>query len=317
MEEYESRKSKSPLAWIGFAIMTVAAGTLGYLYNGQKELAGQKEITITEKVRQLVTTQTKLDSVSTVLNARIEEVKMLGGKVDDLLKVKARLEADKVAIRNSAKVDIGKYDAKIKEYEQFLTTKDADIAKIKEENQLLLTSNSNLTSENTTLKTDKDVLTKDKVALKDTVVTVVAKNHELSDKVTIGASLRAINVRVVAVNKNGKEKEDESYKGKRVDKIKVVFNLLDNPLTKQEDKEIVMRILTPENEVISHDAMASKFNWKGESLAYTSKDLVAYQNNNQMVAFTYDNSEVFKPGKYSVELYSEGFKIGATNFVIR
>lgn len=316
-ENYDGNRSKSPLAWIAFALMTVVAAALGYLYYGQKQISEQKEVSITEKVRQLATTQTKLDSVSAVLDARIEEVKQLGGKVDDLLKVKAQLEADKIAIRKGAKLDIAKYEAKVKEYEQFLAGKEVDFAKLREENQTLLNSNSSLTSENTVLKTDKEVLTKDKVALKDTVVTVTAKNQELSNKVTVGASLRAINVRVVAINKNGKEKEDESYKGKRVDKIKVVFNLLDNPLTKQENKEIYLRITTPENEVVSHDAMNSKFNFKGESLTYSSKEQVEYQNNNQMVAFVYDNNEVFRPGQYKVELYSEGFKIGNTSFTIR
>lgn len=316
-ENQEEKRKSSPFAWIGFALMTAATAVLGYLYNGQKQLAEQKEVAITEKVRQLVFTQTKLDSVSAVLDARITEVKQLGGKVDDLLQVKARLEADKAALKNGAKIEIEKYGVKIKEYEQFLANKETDFAKLREENQSLLTSNSSLTSEVTVLKTDKDVLTKDKIALKDTVVTIVAKNQELSDKVTVGASLRAINVRVVAINKNGKEKEDESYKGKRVDKIKVVFNLLDNPLTKVENKEVIMRITTPENEVISHDAMSSKFSFKGENLAYTSKEIVSYQNNNQLVAFVYDNSEIFRPGQYKIELFSEGFKVGATTFNIR
>lgn len=319
MEENQedTRSKSSPFAWIGFAVMTAATAVLGYLYNGQTQLAEQKEITITEKVRQLAFTQTKLDSVSAVLDARIAEVTQLGGKVDDLLKVKVRLEADKLSLRNGAKLELDKYGVKIKEYEQFLASKETDFAKLREENQTLLTSNSSLTSEVTVLKTDKDVLTKDKIALKDTVVTVVAKNQELSDKVTVGASLRAINMRVVAINKNGKEKEDESYKGKRVDKIKVIFNLLDNPLTKVEDKEMMMRITTPEGEVVSHDAMSSKFSFKGESIAYTSKEVVPYQNNNQLVAFVYDNSEIFRPGQYKIELFSEGFKVGATNFTIR
>ena len=96
MEENQedTRSKSSPFAWIGFAVMTAATAVLGYLYNGQTQLAEQKEITITEKVRQLAFTQTKLDSVSAVLDARIAEVTQLGGKVDDLLKVKVRLEAD-------------------------------------------------------------------------------------------------------------------------------------------------------------------------------------------------------------------------------
>jgi len=31
----------------------------------------------------------------------------------------------------------------------------------------------------------------------------------------------------------------------------------------------------------------------------------------------YDNSAQFRPGKYSIELYAEGYRIGGGNFVIR
>lgn len=313
----EDQQRKSSFAWIGLVIMTLAAGAFGFLYFDQKNLATEREATIMEKARELVLTETKLDSVSAALDAKIGEVKALGGNIEELMTVKARLEKDKIALRKGSKVEIAKYTAKIKEYEVFLAQKDEEITKLRGENEVLISSNQTLNTENTTLKTDREVLTKDKQALSDSVVTYGKLNQELTEKVNIGAALRAQNVRVLAINKRGKEKEGDQYKAKRVEKIKVVFSLPQNELTKQEDKEIVMRLIDANGGVIAHDPINSKFNLKGQELAYTLKDRVAFTNNNQFVEMTYDNSERFKPGNYNVELYAEGFKIGVGNFTIK
>lgn len=313
----ENQQNKSTFAWVALVIMTLAAGVLGFLYYEQKNVVAERETTIMEKAKELVYTEVKLDSVSAALDAKIGEVKALGGNIEDLLKVKARLEVDKVALRKGSKVEVAKYTAKIKEYELFLTQKDEEIVKLRGENEVLLGTNQTLNTENTTLKTDREVLTQAKVALTDSVNTYTVRNKELAEKVTIGAALKAQNVRVLAVNKRGKVKEDDNYKAKRVEKIKVIFTLPSNELTKQEDKEIVMRLIDADGGILTHDPVNSKFSLKGQELAYTSKERVAFKNDNQLVEMVYDNTDRFKPGTYNVELYAEGFKIGVGNFVIR
>ena len=45
---------------------------------------------------------------------------------------------------------------------------------------------------------------------------------------------------------------------------------------------------------------------------------VSYSNDNQEVAVLYSRGGVvYKPGKYSIEMYSEGFAIGNGTFIIR
>ena len=64
-----------------------------------------------------------------------------------------------------------------------------------------------------------------------------------------------------------------------------------NPLTAAEEKEIFVRVLDPDGAVISDDAMGSgKFNWKGQEMVFTAKNVVPYQNSNQIVEMTYDLS---------------------------
>lgn len=299
-------------------IMTLAAGAFGFMYFDQKDQTETKEVAIVEKAKELAFTQTKLDSVSRNLDAKIAETQQLGGNIEELMKVKARLEADKANLKKNNRFEIAKYTAKIKEYEQFLADKDVELVKLREENGVLTATNQTLSTENTGLKTEKEALTQVKQQLTDSVMTYSSQNRELSEKVAIGAALKAENIKVLAVTPKGKVKDDDSYRAKRVDKIKLQFNLPSNPLTQPDEKEIYVRVLDPDGAVISDEAMGSgKFNWKGQEMMFTTKDRVAYQNTNQTVEMIYDNAQKFRPGKYSVEVYAEGFRIGSSNFTIK
>lgn len=313
-----NQQGKSPFAWVALIIMTLATGTFGILFYNQKQETESKEVTIVQKAKELAFTQTKLDSVSRSLDIKIAEVQQLGGNVEELMKVKAKLEADKVALRKNAKFEVAKYNAKIKEYEQFLADKDVEIAKLKEENGLLSVENQSLASENTNLKTEKETLTQAKMQLTDSVTAYSSKNRELSQKVAIGAALKAENIKVLAVSPKGKVRTDDTYRSKRVDKLKLQFTLPPNPLTETNEKEIYVRVLDPEGAVITDEAMGSgKFNWQGQDMMFTTKDRVAYQNTNQTVEMMYDNPQRLRPGKYNVEVYAEGFRIGSSQFTIK
>jgi len=292
-------------------IMTGLAGVSSYLYFDQKKVSENQEVTISERVEELSTTRVKLDSISTALDAKIAEVQKLGGDVTELEKVKAQLEVDKASLRRGNRISISKYDAKIKQYEAFLVEKDTLIANLQRENVTLATNVKVLDEENTGLKTEKQRLT-------DSVTTVVAQNQDLSTKVTRAAALKAQNVKVFAVNNKGKVKEDDSYKAKRLDKIKLVYTLLDNPLTREEPKEVFVRVLDPSGAVVSDMANGSgTFTVDGNETIYTTKQTVNYTSNGQNVELLYTRGIPYKPGKYTIELYAEGFRIGAGEFAVR
>ncbi|MPR34519.1 hypothetical protein [Salmonirosea aquatica] len=316
MQTEEQKKQST--AWVIVAILAVAVAALGFLFFQQRAELTDQEATVMEKVREVASTRTKLDSISTVLNMKIAEVEKLGGDVEELNKMKAQLEADKLALSRSKKVETNKYLAKIKEYETFLAEKDTEIAKLREENQMLASSNDSLNVQVGSLQTERQTLVQRQTELADSVMTYTAQNKELSEKVNRAAALKAQNLKVLAVTSKGKTRDDDAYKAKRVDKIKLVFDLPENPLTRQETKDIYVRVLDPNGAVLADDATGSgEFEVNGQETKFTSRESVAYLNNNQKVEMLYDNTSQFRPGKYSVELYAEGYRIGGGNFVIR
>ncbi|GAB3797669.1 hypothetical protein GCM10028819_17090 [Spirosoma humi] len=310
--ENNPQKSKTNGALLAaLIIMTGLAGVSSYLYFDQKKVSENQEVTISERVEELSTTRVKLDSISTALDAKIAEVQKLGGDVSELEKMKVQLEQDKASLRRGNRISIAKYDAKIKQYEAFLVEKDTLIANLQRENVTLASNVKVLDEENTGLKTERQRLT-------DSVTTVVSQNQELSTKVTRAAALKAQNVKVFAVNAKGKVKEDDSYKAKRLDKIKLVYTLLDNPLTKEEPKDVFVRVLDPSGAVVSDMANGSgTFSVDGNETIYTTKQTVNYTSNGQNVELLYTRGIPYKPGKYTVELYSEGFRIGSGEFAVR
>jgi len=310
--ENNSQKSKTNGALLAaLIIMTGLAGVSSYLYFDQKKVSENQEVTISERVEELSTTRVKLDSISTALDAKIAEVQKLGGDVSELEKMKVQLEQDKASLRKGSRISIAKYDAKIKQYEAFLVEKDTLIANLQRENVTLASNVKVLDEENTGLKTERQRLT-------DSVTTVVSQNQELSTKVTRAAALKAQNVKVFAVNAKGKVKEDDSYKAKRLDKIKLVYTLLDNPLTKEEPKDVFVRVLDPSGAVVSDMANGpGTFSVDGNETIYTTKQTVNYTSNGQSVELLYTRGIPYKPGKYTVELYSEGFRIGSGEFAVR
>ncbi|MGG7662460.1 hypothetical protein [Dyadobacter sp. BHUBP1] len=300
------RKSNTGLV-VGLILMTILAAVFGYLYYKEHNITQKQETDLTARVQELAASEIKLDSISKQLDARILEVQNLGGDIAELQKVKASLESDRAALRKG-NASMGR---KIKEYEEFLTKKDTEIAQLREENQQLISQNEGLTQERNELQTSRQ-------AVRDSLSGVQAKNTELESKVTMAAALRARNVKVYAVSSKGKVREGENVKSKRVDKVRVDFILEKNPLTATDNKTIYLRIIDPSGATISDTKTGSGvFQYNGQEQAYTiSKDIV-YSNNNQDVSIMYDRDAPFTSGKYTIELYSEGFSIGEGSFSVK
>ncbi len=316
MEHSES--SNNSVIKAGLILAIALAVLFGFLYFNARQENSQLNVDVTEKERTLLTTQSKLDSIGQELDAKIAEISALGGQVEELEALKAQLDIDKRNLINSKNVSIRDYKEKIKNYESALVRKDEEIARLRSENTQLATQNQTLTGEVTTLTTIKSELETQKTALSDSVNTYSLRNRELSDKVTLAAALKATNIGINAINSRGRERDGGDYKARRIEKVKVSFKLIENPLTKKENKTIYMRLVDPAGNVISDMATGSgSFNFGGKETVYTAKQTVFYDNTGQTVDFIYSRGAAYESGTYSIELYSENFRIGQTSFTVK
>ena len=308
--ENQNKNSK-----VGLIVLALFSAVLAVLYFRSYQANNEKELELQNTVAELSTTTIKLDSISAQLDAKIAEIESLGGEVTDLIAVKEQLMKDK----RSLMAGNLSMKNKIAEYEELLNSKDAMIAELKKENgiltennQELTEKNANLNSENTDLKTSNSTLTTNLEQTK-------SQNEELSKTVAIGAALKAVNLQVSSINSRGKVDGKSPFRSKRISKIQISFNLASNPITKLENKTIYLRISDAAGAVLSDKAAGSgNFKLDGKETVYTAVQTAKYARNEPVVTISYNRGNAeYNAGIYTVDLYSEGFKIGTGSFEVK
>jgi predicted nuclease with TOPRIM domain len=302
---------------IAIGVLIGIVALLSYLFMGARNETFELQKSLTSKVEQLSSTQLKLDSIAKSLDEKITEVKKLGGNIAELEKVKAQLEDDKKKLKSDFNFSVQKYETKIKEYENFLAVKDDDIRKLKEENGTLLARTKTLEQEKEQVLAENNGLKTEKASLSQTVADYTTQNDDLKRKVTLATAMKAINVQVVALASNGKQREGGIYKSSKIERLKISFIMPSNPVAEQNNKEILVRILDQTGAVVSENGASGTLQYDGKELGYSFKQSVPFENNDQKVEVVYGKGSVYKAGKYNIELYSEGFKIGNGNFEVK
>ena len=290
---------------------------LAYLFIGSRNETLEVQKLLTSKVEQFATTKQQLDSISTVLDNKIAEVRRLGGSVAELERIKRQLENDKKVLRYDLAYSTQKYSLKIKDYQNFLTANEADIRKLREENGSLLSQARALEQEKQSILTENEGLKHEKAALTQTVVSYSIQNADLKDKVQLASTLKAVNVDVIAVAANGRERRGGPYKASRIDRLKISFLLPANPITTPDDKDVFVRILDGNGAVVSESGIGGVLWYQGTEIGYSTRQTIALDDDDQRVDILFRREAPYKTGPYTVELYSEGYKIGNARFQVK
>ena len=302
------------------AVLAITSGILGYLlFDSKSKIKAQDEV-INQKVEELASARVRLDSIGSQLDAKITQIKVLGGNVESLEAAKRQLEADKVQLKKVNSFSKKQYDVKIADFVTLLAAKDAELVQLKKENVELVAKNKDLFSQNGTLTNENMGLKTSKQQLADSVDDAYRRNRELTAKVTRASALQAQFVQALALSDKGKERDGGVYRASKVDKIKVIFQLQANPIAKQDVKTIFMRVLDPDGAVLYDSSVGSgNFDMFGKESTYTAKTDIQFQNTGQGVEIVYGRGSAiqYREGNYKIELYSEGFKIGQGSFDIK
>lgn len=292
--------NKSTIIIILLLIIIAIQGIKWYLDSQEIK---EKEEKITSTEQELASTMQRLDSIRTELNEKIAQVQKLGGDVSDLQKAKAEVE---IALQRKTRAtgkEIKALKDKVEGYELLLKTKDSEIEKLKNVNKELLT-------ENKSLKTEKN-------QLGDSINRLSQSKEELTTKVKIASQLKAENVRIVAVNEKGKERESP-FKNRQLEKLKVEFNLAENEVAPVEGKKILIRIVDENGQVIFDTARGSgTFIYNGKEEFYTAAQEILFDNTKQKLSYLYEKGSDYASGTYTLEIYCDDYKIGSGTFAVK
>lgn len=210
-------------------------------------------------------------------------------KIETLLKksdiTEAELEVAKKIMKSISQSVLDEFNHKVKGLQvekQKLTDEST------ETQNLLLDLNKKITVLESQYKTEK------KESEKKTVLLNYASSLSLSN----------FDLKGVKVRNSGKEVETD--KASRIDKIKVNFDINDNPLANSGKKELYISVYKPDGQLASFEnGNGGIFAGNGLKQPYSDKIIVDYtKGNKNTVEFDWSHFE-FSKGDYKIEVYEK------------
>lgn len=299
-EPSPKRNNRVPVIIAFMAIVIIIQGIKIYLDTKEKQEVRTQLITTEEE---LATTMQRLTEISSELDQKIAQVEKLGGDISDLEQAKGEIEEELRRNKRATGKEIKALRDRVEGYELLLKNKDEEIVKLQSVNKELLT-------ENRSLKTQKN-------QLGDSINRLSQSKQELATKVAIASQLKAENIRVAAINDRGRERSSP-FRSKQVGQLKIEFNLAENSVAPIEGKKIMIRIIDDNGQVLFDVARGSgTFMINGKEEFYTAAQEVLFDNTRQKLTFFYDKGSDYAPGTYTLEIYTDDYLMGRTEFVVK
>ncbi|MGV3504226.1 MAG: hypothetical protein ACO1O1_10985 [Adhaeribacter sp.] len=311
-ENTPERDNNRKLLVVGLLVVLLTInGILFYMQAQKSQQVEEQEEVIKVKNSELENQIKVYEALKSDFERQSEELQAMGLANDSLEAKIAAINADLIKLQGFRNTSFSLADQRMfkqraSNLEGQLRKKDEELAKLKEDNEVLF-------GENTQLKTTQNQLS-------DTISTLKSNNQSLTEKVAIASRLQADRIAVSIINDRGKEKDDDDaeFRARQVEKIKVSFNLAKNDVAAKETKEILMRLIEPDGSALYNLSTGSgTFMLDGTETFYTAKRDIVYDNSQQAVSFIYAKGAEYKRGQHTVELYADGFLIGKSTFNLK
>ena len=286
-------------------LIVALLGTWGYIIYDKNKTKQEKQ----DLTTQLVNSDSSKNELQRELNdaaLRLDVLKTSNVKADSLLKTKdkdiqdlQRKVQNIINDKNATASQLAEAKRLIAELKGNIETYTAQIEELK-------TQNTQLTQEKQQVTQERDVANKNY----DSANQVIKQRENVID---IGSTLHASNFSIVGLKEKSGGKEKETTTAKRVDKLRISFDIDENRITPSGPKDLYVAITSPDGNPVVVDALGSgKFVTRdGTEKAFTKKVQINYvQGEKQPVTVEWTQNSGFQTGNYKIEIYNNGFKIG-------
>jgi hypothetical protein len=303
--EQKPVEKKSDYRTILTGILLIALlGTWGYII-WDKSKTKQKEQQLTSQIATGDSTKNELQTELNSATMRLDELKSKNTRADSLIGTKNKDIQDlKDKIqkilndKNATAAQLAQARTMIAELKGNIDSYTVEIEQLKGENI-------KITEEKRVVTEQRDVVTKNYDSAKNVI-------KEKENVIDIGSTLHASGFDIVGLKERG-NKEKETTTAKRVDKLRITFNLDENRITTSGNKDIFVCITAPDGKPVAVEALGSgKFVTRdGMEKLFSKKVQVNYtQGQKQVVTVEWQQNSPFQTGDYKIEVYNNGFKIG-------
>ena len=237
----------------------------------------------TSKIDQLMSEKSKSDSALVQSKKELNEMQS---------KIQVVIKKDKVSLDElkKAREMVKDLNSKVKAYEE-------RIAELEKENK-------ELTGKNKVLTVERDSTVKQNTVLKK-----------------FGSVLYTNNIRLTPEHKKKDGTDKETKKAKKTNVLRIAFDIVENHIAESGTKQIYLRLVAPDNNVMSSPANGSGniTTSKGEQVAYSVVKEIALTKDLPVKDVTVDWNQDghYQKGTYNIEIYSEGFKVGSGQVTLK
>ena len=308
MEIQQNEKDKKSKTYLMILIGALLALNIGiginlWLGNKEKEQLKSQNTVLTNDKNAL---QKELDiQIAELESARNENQSLNEQLTEKDLAIEQKIKQIKLLL-NKGKLS----DAEFKKAKEEILNLRAQIEDYKTKIAELTQKNEELTAENLGLTEN---LSAEQMRTAEQAKLIEGKDKTISIAKRLHAS--GISAAGVRERKMFGKKEVETDKASKVEEVRVRFSLDKNAISDAGDKDIFVKIIGPDGSPITGKMQTTKVD--GTETLYTEKKTIDYQNEKQDQVVYCKNQSGYKKGEYTVEIFTEGYKIGTTKFTLR
>ncbi len=187
-----------------------------------------------------------------------------------------------------------------------------ELERLKGMNQVYVQDLDSLKSYSSSLTTQNETLSTTLNQERDKINTLTQENSVLSNKVAVASVLKTTAFKATGIRYKSSGREIETLKASSVQKIKTCFTILENTVANNGNKDIYMRVISPDGAVMT--TSSETFMVSGQASLYTTKESFDYDNKETNLCLYWDKGAAYAAGKYTIEIYCEGNLI-ASSFI--
>lgn len=242
-----------------------------------------REFAVFENSRQLIMD----DSVKRDLTEKYENAR---------LQVEA-LQQELKSQKSKSAAEIAKLKSEIETLRALLRHYVEEINRLNQENEALRNENAQIKEQNTKLNNRVEATSRE--------------NEQLSKRMTLAEKLNVTGVTLTPLNKKGKKEK----KVQKAAQMMVTFTIPQNNSTPVGEKTIYLRLVSPSGQVLGN---GGTFSFEGGSVECSAQKIIEYAGEEiGGVTIYWDVNTALTAGDYTVELFSDNYRLISRTFTLK
>ncbi len=290
-------------------LLIALLGTWAYIIwdkSNTREAIQQKDLVITNTSSQKDLLQNDLEEATRLYDQiKTNSANMVQSKDSTILRRDREIAEKRNKIQQLLS-KVGATQEELTEAKNLIASLNGDITGYKTQIETLKGEKLVLTQEKNEVIQQRDKIQKDFDSTKNVIV-------QKEGVIDVASTLHASNFAILGINEKSDGKETETDKAKKVDKLRISFDIDENRVAQSGIKNIYVCITGPSGKPLAVEAFGSgKFSTRnGEVKYFTQKIDVNYtQGQRQTLSIDWKQNSDFESGEYKIEIYNNGFKIG-------